>query len=212
MARMILIALLAILFLYMSGFKSMNSLLAFIAWQLLVGIIAWKGFFMETPIFFVAAIILSVIFSFILVYKKMPAQSNTRWLLTIHLLRIPVELLLYQLYIDRQLPEVMTFAGWNYDILIGITASIILFISFFRDIPKKALLIWNVTGSMFLMLIVLMAILSSPLPIQVLGNEQPNIAVLQYPHYLLPTCIVPLVFFSHLRMIRSYVGIPYRVK
>ncbi|PSK91184.1 hypothetical protein B0I18_106196 [Taibaiella chishuiensis] len=40
----------------------------------------------------------------------------------IHVVRIPVELVLYGLYVYRCVPGLMTFAGHNFDILAGISA------------------------------------------------------------------------------------------
>ena len=68
---------------------------------------------------------------------------------------------------------------------------------------RKALLVWNILGLLLLLNIVVIAVLSAPFRFQLLGFEQPNIAILYFPFIWLPCCIVPLVLFSHLAAIRQ---------
>jgi hypothetical protein len=99
----------------------------------------------------------------------------------------------------------MTFNGLNFDIIIGISALILfILIQLFKvNLGKKTLLIWNIIGLLFLMNIVVIAILSAPLPIQQLSFEQPNIAVLSFPYILLPSFIVPIVISTHITSIKQ---------
>lgn len=203
MYSFLVLAFLSIGFLFLSGFRDWKKLSLFIIWQILVSVVAYQGLFMKTPILFIPVLLISILLSYGVILRGKQSKINFRWLLAIHLIRIPVEIGLYQLYLDKQLPQVMTFTGWNFDIVIGISAFVILLLSYFTNLHAKFLLIWNVVSSAFLLFIVCLAVLSSPLPIQLLGSDQPNIAVLQFPHYLLPTCIVPVVFTAHLAMIMS---------
>jgi hypothetical protein len=100
----------------------------------------------------------------------------------------------------------MTFQGYNFDILIGLSAVAILLYGSVTHNPlsKSFVLIWNLTGLLFLTIIVVMAILSSPLPIQQFAFQQPNVAVLKFPYVFLPAYIVPIVYLSHLLTIDSY--------
>ncbi|HXB28517.1 MAG TPA: hypothetical protein VNW49_01800, partial [Puia sp.] len=56
-----------------------------------------------------------------------------------------------------------------------------------------------------LFLIVRHAIFSIPSSLQKFGFDQPNIAILHFPYAWLPSCIVPMVLFSHLAMIRKFI-------
>lgn len=199
-------SLLSITFLYLSGSIQLKNMLIFILWQIVVGLVAYYELFIATPPILLIAIILSIFISYRWLLRRASPILNIRWLLAIHLIRIPVELVLYHLYLAQQIPSIMTFTGWNFDILIGLSAAIILLLSFFNKtiLTHKVLFIWNIIGCLFLLFIVGLAILSSPLPIQQLGFDQPNIAVLQFPYCLLPTCIVPIVFLSHLLLMRPY--------
>ncbi len=94
----------------------------------------------------------------------------------------------------------MTFKGWNFDIIVGISAIILLtYLLITRhELPRPFMLWWNTLGLIFLGTIVSIAILSSPLPIQQFAFDQPNIAVLKFPYIYLPAYIVPVVCLSHI--------------
>ncbi len=122
----------------------------------------------------------------------------------ISVVRIPVEIVLYFLFVERFIPEIMTFEGQNFDVLAGISALFVVYFGFKENIPnKKLLLIWNFISFGLLMNIVITAILSAPSPFQKFGLEQPNIGILHFPVSLLPTFIVPVVMFSHLVAFRK---------
>lgn len=122
----------------------------------------------------------------------------------LHLVRIPVEIILFWLFINRAVPELMTFEGRNFDILAGITAP---FVAYFWLTKRKGnqnlVLIWNLICLGLLINIVVNALLSAPSPIQKFAFDQPNIAILYFPFSWLPTFIVPLVLFGHLVSIRQ---------
>ncbi len=126
----------------------------------------------------------------------------------LHIVRIPVELVLYWLFLNKCVPAIMTFEGRNFDILSGLTAPIIYYFGFVtKQIDKKISLIWNVICLGLLVNIVVNAILSAPFPFQKFAFDQPNIAILNFPFNWLPSCIVPLVLFAHLATIRQLINL-----
>lgn len=129
---------------------------------------------------------------------------DLKFLTIMHIVRIPVEIVLYLLFLGKAIPELMTFEGRNFDILVGITAPIIYYFVFVRQKwGKPALITWNMLSLGFLLNIIVNGMLSAPTPFQQFGFEQPNIAVLYFPFMFLPACIVPLALFSHLSSIRQ---------
>jgi hypothetical protein len=131
-------------------------------------------------------------------------RLNTKYLTLLHVVRVPVEMVLYWLYLHKTIPQLMTFEGQNFDILVGISAPIVLSLSFrYQKVKRNLLLVWNIIGLALLANIVTLAILSAPFPFQQLAFEQPNIAVLYFPFNCLPAIVVPLVLLSHLASIRS---------
>ncbi len=117
----------------------------------------------------------------------------------VHVVRIPVELILFGLFTVGLIPEIMTFAGRNFDIIAGLSAPVIWYLAYSRRVLSPGLLkVWHVLGLLLLINIIVTAILSVELPIQQFGFEQPNVAVLMAPFNLLPAVVVPLVVLGHL--------------
>jgi hypothetical protein len=118
--------------------------------------------------------------------------------------RIPVEIVLFWLFLNKVIPELMTFEGRNFDILAGITAPIVAYFGYTKQkLSKRFILIWNFVCLGLLANIVVNALLSAPSPIQKFAFDQPNTAILNFPFSWLPTFIVPIVLFGHLVSIRQ---------
>ena len=129
----------------------------------------------------------------------------------LHLVRIPVELVLFWLFLHKAVPELMTFEGRNFDILSGITAPFIAYFGLTKNnLNRQILLAWNFICLGLLANIVINALLSAPSPFQQFAREQPNIAILYFPFSWLPTFIVPAVLFAHLTAIRQLLQSPSR--
>ena len=201
----IIIGLLSLLLLYLGTDFGKRLLLLFVGWQIIVGTLALLKVFEKNPNLFPLLILGTIALTFIVLKRIDKQKLNPKILLAIHILRIPVELILFQLYLQSKIPNLMTFKGWNFDILVGVSALAILVYQLFskRKINRHFFTIWNIIGTVFLFIIVSFAILSSPLPIQQFAFDQPNIAVLEFPYIFLPTCIVPIVLMSHLLLIKK---------
>jgi hypothetical protein len=129
---------------------------------------------------------------------------NSRALIIFHIIRIPVEIVLFWLFTNNAIPELMTFEGRNFDIFSGLSAPFIYYFGFIKNrLSNKIILAWNFICLALLLNIVFHAVLSLPGPFQQLAFERPNIAVLHFPFVLLPACLVPMVLFSHLASIRQ---------
>ncbi len=179
-------------------------------WLILQSSLAQKGFYQDTfakPPRFLLAIgipFLVIIGLFVTQKgKKLIDSLSLKMLTYLHIVRIPVEIVLFLLFLDKQIPQLMTFEGRNFDILAGISAPIMAYLVFEKQLlSKKILLIWNFIGLALLLNIVVNAILSAPTPLQQFAFEQPNVAILKFPIVWLPSFIVPVVLLSHLVAIR----------
>ena len=130
-------------------------------------------------------------------------NADLKYLTAIHIVRIPVEGMLYFLFLQKAIPEVMTFEGLNFDVISGLTAVLALFTYYSTLRWKRTILLaWNFICLALLINIVVIAILSAPFAIQQLAFDQPNVAILHFPFIYLPAVIVPFVLFSHLTAIR----------
>lgn len=198
-------------FLYKASGKSKGTLYVSIVWLIVQGIIACKGFYTVTNtmpphfVFLVGPAFLLIIFVFL--FKRGRNYLDTldpKWLTYLHVVRVPVELTLLFLFIHKQVPQLMTFEGRNFDIISGLSAPLIAYFGYTKlKLNKGILIAWNVVCLVLLFNIVISAVLSVPTNFQKLGFEQPNVGVLYFPFIWLPCFIVPVVLLSHLATIRS---------
>lgn len=78
-------------------------------------------------------------------------------------MRIPVEIILFWLFLNKEVPELMTFEGRNFDILAGLTAPFIAYFGLTKlNIKRKLILVWNFICLGLLINIVVNAIFSAP--------------------------------------------------
>jgi hypothetical protein len=191
--------------------KITNIIVCLTIWLLVQMIISFKNFYSEDTFSFPPRFALLVLPPLITVLLLFITRSGRIFidslpllnLTYLHIVRIPVELVLYWLFINKKVPELMTFAGRNFDILSGITAPLIAFFGIKKKLfGNKILLAWNFICLALLLNIVINAVLSAPFAFQKFAFDQPNVAVLYYPFTWLPCFIVPVVLFCHLASIR----------
>lgn len=175
-------------------------------WIVLQSILGVGGFYQWTdsfpPRIFIFGVLPPVILSLaylVFFRSSFVDRLPLRYLTLIHAVRIPVELVLYWLATAGAVPQIMTFAGWNFDILSGFLGLALFFFGFRAEKAIRPLLIaFNLLGLVLLLTIVTIAVLSLPTPVQQLAFDQPNRAVLVFPYNFLPTIVVPIVLFAHL--------------
>lgn len=202
-----------IYFFYKATPKSNGFLILIGTWLVVQSVIGISGFYTVTntsPPRFQLLLLPPLIFTIVQFSTKRGRlfidSLNLRVLTIIHIVRIPVEIVLYWLLAAKAVPELMTFEGRNFDIISGVTAPLIYYFGFVKNqLPKSILIVWNILCGGLLLNIIITGMLSAPTPFQQFGFEQPNIAVLHFPFMFLPACIVPLVLFSHLSSIRLLV-------
>lgn len=208
-----LTAILTVLLFYKAANYSRVVLYVLCGWLLLQTVISLSGFYTVTdtlpPRLALAAgpmfIGIALLF-FTTKGKQFIDGLDIKTLTLLHTIRIPVEVVLFWLYMESMVPELMTFEGRNFDILSGFTAPIIWYFGFVKkNLSPKIILIWNFICLGLLLNIVINAILSAPFPFQQFALDQPNIAVLYFPFVWLPGCVVPLVLLSHLVVIRRLI-------
>lgn len=195
---------------YKATHRSHTVLIAIGAWMLLQSILGIVGFYKNTTalpprlIFALGPmLLLSVLLLSTTKGKNFIDNLSLKDLTFLHIIRIPVEIILFCMYKAHLVPELMTFEGYNFDIFSGLTAPILYYFVFIsKQASHKLLLIWNMACLGLLCNIVTIAILSAPTPLQHLAFEQPNVGILYFPFIWLPSMIVPLVLISHLASIR----------
>jgi hypothetical protein len=191
--------------------SSATAVIVAVVWLAIQGVLSYTGFYQNssgTPPRIALAILPPLVLIILVLTtkrgKKFTRRLDLKTLHLLHIVRIPVELCLYWLSLQKAVPELMTFAGENFDIITGITAIILYVTCFKRRAVRSVNLLfgWNIIGLVMLGSIVVKGILSVPTVFQQLAHEQPNIAVLYFPFVWLPSFIVMVVLFSHLVMIK----------
>ena len=202
----IIITALTIICFYVGIGRNQQILGGIALWTAAVGWLAFGGFFDNTRTVppRILLLLLPLVALVILLYRQINVDRINLILLTaIHVVRIPVELTLHELYLRGKIPVIMTYAGWNFDIGVGFSAVLLLIYWLWQRPGPTLLRWWNYFGLVMLSIIVVTAILSAPGPLQQLAFDQPNVAILSYPFTLLPGVVVPLVALSHFLSLKA---------
>jgi len=201
----IITAITALLIFYYSNGKPNKLIVGLIIWTIFQSILGYNGFYQDTDPFpprFLLVLVPTVLLILYGLTKKplhwILENRNNKISTFLHTIRIPIEIVLLYLFLGQQIPELMTFEGRNFDIIAGITAPIIGFLWLEDKIGSKALLAWNIIALGLVLFIFGNGILSSELPIQQFGFDQPNRAVTYFPFILLPGLVVPIVIYTHI--------------
>lgn len=199
-------------FLYKASNKSTLLIIVAVTWLAVQTFVGLSGFYTNTEVIpprFIFLVFPPLIGIVILFFtgkgRAYIDQWNLRWATWLHIVRIPVELVLLWLFLNKKVPQLMTFEGRNLDIISGLTAPLIIWLVWRNGllVKPKILLLWNFICVLLLMNIVINAVLSAPLPFQRFAFDQPNVAILYFPYVWLPGFIVPAVLMAHLVALRQ---------
>ncbi len=186
-------------------FASTITVSILMGWLLLTGVAAFKGFFENFGmpprlLLFTAPLMITILLLLVLpktraYLVKMPITTLTY----IHIVRVPVEICLWWLFMEELVPEEMTFEGVNFDILAGITAPFAgVFLVGKKSSNKFGAIAWNLICLGLLLNVVVRAISNTPYFYDGSGPEFINTAIFFVPFVWLPLFVVPAVLFSHL--------------
>lgn len=175
-------------------------------WLFITALATFQGFFANLeawpPRFFLPILVAIVVIVGLLFFRKVRAfylKMPIATLTYIHIIRVPVEIVLWWLAAEGLVATKMTFEGSNFDILTGVTAPFAaVFLVGMRSPSKFAAIAWNLAGLFLLGNIVSMAIRATPYFYDPLVFDNPNVAVFSFPFIWLPTFVVPAVLFAHL--------------
>jgi len=115
--------------------------------------------------------------------------------------RLPLELVMHRAATDGIMPVVMSYSGYNFDIVSGITA-LVLGIALVRgSVPRAVVLAWNTLGLVLLAVIGAVAFSASPIFLA-FGPENVNLWVTRFP-YSWMTIMVASALFGHVLVFRK---------
>ncbi len=192
-------------------FWGVGTLFGYIGWLGLTGWLAKTGLLQDfslPPKFFIlvlAGVILTIALAFSRFGTMLIQNIGPVGIIAYQVFRVPVELFLHQAYKVNALPVQLTYEGWNYDIITGITAPLLALWIWKRGASRALILSWNIMGLALLINVVGTAILSAPTPFQVfsLGGTE-TFLVVHYPYIWLPMVLVTAALFGHILIFRWY--------
>jgi hypothetical protein len=117
--------------------------------------------------------------------------------------RIGVELTLSSLHEAGLTTRLMTLAGGNVEILIGLSAPFIALIATRGAAGRRVALVWNVVGLLSLLNVAARAVLTAPGPLNLIHAELPNVALGQFPFTYIPGFMAPLAMMLHVLAFRA---------
>jgi hypothetical protein len=120
--------------------------------------------------------------------------------------RLPLELVMHRAATEHVMPSVMSFSGYNFDIVSGSTALLLALALARGHVPRWLLVAWNLLGAVLLAGIVTIAFLATPL-IRAFGDDQLNTWVTRFP-YVWMAVMVASALLGHVLVARKLVRRP----
>lgn len=127
------------------------------------------------------------------------ARAPLAWLIGFHAFRLPLELVMHEAAREGTMPPQMTFTGANLDIVTGATAIVVAALAARGRAPAWLVTAWNALGSLLLLVVMAVAIVSLPL-FSAFGDApaQQNVWVAFFPFHTLPAVLVAAALLGHL--------------
>lgn len=159
---------------------------------------------MELPPRFVIFLILpAFLFAGIFIYKNRNSawlqKIPQSWLVYVQGFRIVVETLFVFTVAEGILHRNVTIEGYNYDMILGISAPIVAFFAFGKKvISKKMVIAWNYLGLIVLVSVIFVFLTTTFIP-EFYGSTS-NLMPMEftnYPYTLVPGFLMPVAVFIH---------------
>ena len=115
--------------------------------------------------------------------------------------RLPLELVMHRAAVAGIMPNVMSFTGYNFDIVTGATALPLALYAWRRPLPRWLIALWNVTGQILLFVVAAVAFAASPV-FRAFGDKELNVWVTQFP-YAWIAVMVAAALFGHVVTLRK---------
>ena len=109
--------------------------------------------------------------------------------------RLPLELIMHRAAVAGIMPNVMTYTGYNFDIVTGATALPLALYAWRRPLPRWLIVLWNATGQLLLFVVAGVALAASPI-FRAFGDGELNVWVTEFP-YVWIAVMVAAALFGH---------------
>lgn len=183
---------------------------AWVFWIILLSVLTISGFlkdfssFPPRPGIMFIPFIAITFFVFTQTAKEMVEHIPSKWLVVAQSFRVIVEIALWLLFLDGTCPEQMTFEGYNFDILAGLTAPVVAYFCFVKNKWSKSVaILWNIVSLSLLTTIVTISFLSMPHQFRTFMNEPANTMITEFPIVYLPVILVFAAYTLHIFSLRQ---------
>jgi hypothetical protein len=116
--------------------------------------------------------------------------------------RLPLEVLMHQAALEGVMPVQMSYSGWNFDVVSGLTAVPVAWMLARRHAGRRLAASWNALSAMLLAVILTVAVLSTPV-FAAFGPDRMNTFVAHPPFVWLPTVMVVFAMLGHILVARK---------
>lgn len=133
--------------------------------------------------------------------KNIPVEA----LVALQIFRLPLEFLMLRAAYLQIMPMEFSMLGYNLDVLTGLGALLLtIYAARTKSLPKILVWLWNLMGIGFLLIIAVLAVLTSP-NLHFFGTSPVHINtwVLYFPYSLLPSLLVSFAVLGHLLLTRK---------
>lgn len=133
--------------------------------------------------------------------KRFAEQLPLAALVGFQAFRLPLELVMHRAATEKVMPSVMSYGGYNFDILTGMSAALLGLALWRGTLPRFVIVAWNALGALLLTVVVTIAVLATPL-IRAFGDDQLNVWVTQFP-YVWMAVMVASALLGHVLVARK---------
>lgn len=144
----------------------------------------------------VATLAVTLLFAFSRLGGAVAARLSFAALIGSQIFRLPLELTMRRAASEGVMPVQMSYSGFNFDILTGISAAVVCYLLATGKASRRAAAIWNIFGFCLLTNIVAIAVASLPL-FKAFGEDRLNVWVTYPPFVWLPGVLVPFALLGH---------------
>ena len=187
--------------------QTRSTLMGFIAiaaaWMLLTDGLARAGLLgtFDFPPRIILLFIPGTVGTMMLARRSIASAAPWSWLIGLQTFRVVVELLIHGAVERGIAPPQLTWTGLNFDIVTGVTAPIVAWLVVQGKIGRRGIWVWNLMGMALLLLVVSVAVLSMPIPIQRFHPD--NTWVVGAPYIWLPCVFVFAALWLHVLSFRK---------
>jgi hypothetical protein len=187
-----------------------------VGWLLYAGILGYSGvvagqlfglpgiLVLLAPVFVFVAVVLVISPVGRYVARRIPLPL----LIGLQTFRVGVELTLHKLWEVGAVPRLLTLPGGNVEMLIGLSAPAIAWISLKTPNDRRIAVGWGVLGLLSLINVSSRAALTGPL--HLLHSEVPNVALGMFPFSYIPGFLAPLAVMLHVLALRAASSAKYQ--